>query len=161
MGSCKATPESVAARMAAQSVRDASGCLEWTGRKYAITRPGRGGYGVISINKKRTTAHRAAWVIANGPIPPGMIVCHRCDNRACVDPDHLFLGTPRDNTRDMLGKRREARGEGHGIARLNDDAVREIRANPEASLGSLAARFGVSKSTIHAVRHGLRWTHVV
>ena len=77
-------------------------CIEWTGTRT------RKGYGVIrfSPSGEKTTAHRVAWVIRNGHIPPGLMVLHRCDNPRCVNADHLFLGSAKDNTADMVSKRR-------------------------------------------------------
>jgi hypothetical protein len=81
-------------------------CLEWVG----LTRGG--GYGVVEVlahgrvRRKRVGAHRRAWILTYGPIPAGMLVCHRCDNPPCVEPTHLFLGTPKDNVRDCMAKGR-------------------------------------------------------
>lgn len=80
------------------SVRQ-NGCWEWT-------RGTRNGYGVVSFQGSNVPAHRASWIAKNGAIPSGLVVCHRCDNPPCVNPDHLFLGTSTDNNRDMLAKGR-------------------------------------------------------
>jgi len=95
------TRETLIETLARRSIRDANGCLLWTG--YVDKRTG---YGVIGIARQLTKVHRAAWELANGPIPKGMSVCHHCDVRNCIEPTHLWLGTYADNNRDMFAKGR-------------------------------------------------------
>ena len=77
-------------------------CWDWPGGR-------TNGYGYLTQKAKTTYAHRWMWEVANGPIPPGLFVCHHCDNRACFRPDHLFLGSAGDNNRDMAAKGRHGR----------------------------------------------------
>lgn len=79
---------------------------EWVGDCLVYPPTKRDGYGRIRVDGKSWLAHRFSWVLANGPIPEGMYVCHRCDNPPCINPEHLFLGTQTDNMRDMAAKGR-------------------------------------------------------
>jgi hypothetical protein len=90
-------------------VNKTEGCWEWTG---ALNRMG---YGTLSTHPGRMTAHRVAWELVVGPIPSGLFVCHHCDNRKCVRPDHLFVGTAADNMADMVAKDRQAKGDKQGL----------------------------------------------
>ena len=132
---------------------DALDCFIWKGQ---ITKEG---YARKWIRGRMQRLNRVAWEWANGPVPDGMIVCHTCDNRACVNPDHLFLGTNADNSADMVAKGRSARGENHSQARLTDDDARAILNSDETS-DELAARFGVTRSTINRVRARTHWRHL-
>lgn len=129
-----------------------SDCWEWQG--YCDAK----GYGRLKEDK----VHRLAYTLRNGPIPDGLCVCHKCDNRACCNPDHLFLGTNADNTQDMVqkGRHRGPKGRANSHAKLDDDIVREIR---ESSLAceELAARFCISPSQIRSIWKRRTWKHVL
>src|SRR5678816_769446 len=109
------------------------GCWIWTADKMTSQQKRRtqrgAGYGNFMINgcTKRVFAHRFSWELHFGPIPPGMLVCHRCDNPSCVRPDHLFLGTHKDNTQDMIRKGRHAHGPSLGAAVRAGHARRKAR----------------------------------
>lgn len=124
------------------------------------TRHGKG-YGHFSLTGQGGSiakAHRVAYEIVHGPIPAGMYVCHRCDNPACVNPHHLWLGTNDDNLKDRQNKERQARGERSGRTLMTSEAVREIRLSPPDDIG-WARRLGVSKSTVRCARIGRSWRH--
>lgn len=116
------------------------------------------GYGGLDVDGKQQSAHRRAWSLFRGEIPKGMHVLHRCDVPCCVNPDHLFLGTPADNMADKSAKGRTARhfGEDNPASKLSADNVRAIRASSE-KLKVLAARYSVGMSQISKVRRGERW----
>ena len=136
-----------------------SGCWLWNG---GVTSKG---YGLISIGGRKNghiLAHRYAYLMANGEIPAGYVVCHACDVPACVNPRHLFAGTQIENMRDCLRKGRfnhGSRGRGGDLsscAKLTADAVRAIRSSSE-SLAVLGRRYGVDKTAISAVRRRKTW----
>lgn len=135
-------------------------CWLWTG----CTAPNR--YGVINESGKkgrRWYAHRYSYTLHNGPIQDGLIVCHRCDNPPCVNPDHLFLGTCRVNMRDAVDKDRMARGEECHSAKLTEDAVKEIRTRFAAggsTYRGLAREYGVYDQAIKKAVLGATWSHV-
>lgn len=134
------------------------GCWEWQG-------PVReNGYAQIWVRErqKQVKAHRVSWEIHFGPIPEGLWVCHRCDNRRCVRPDHLFLGTRTDNTDDMKNKGRADHGERRHTAKLTEAIVSQIRHRYARGTIArvLAAEFGVRIDSIYKVIHRQTWQHV-
>ncbi len=133
-----------------------SGCWLWT---RAIVRKG---YGTVAGDGKLIHAHRWSWILHKGEIPHGMCVCHRCDTPACVNPDHLFLGTNQDNMDDREKKNRQAKGVRHGLSKLNPEKVRQIRTlHPALNHRELADNFGVSITSIRSIFTGRTWSHVV
>jgi len=133
------------------------GCIEWTKSRK------KNGYGLIFIGGKKKFAHRHYYELKHGPIPPGMFVCHKCDNPACYNVDHLFLGTPQDNMDDMKKKGRAAWGERIARSTLKKSQVLEIRALHETgtiSNRALASRYGVHPSNISFIVNRKRWTRI-
>jgi hypothetical protein len=129
-------------------------CWEWT----ACT---TGGYGRIRIDGKSQIASRVAYQLFHGAIPDKLVVCHKCDNRKCVNPSHLFLGTLQDNNFDCLSKGRIARGEKARGARLKEAQVREILSSIETLSDEEASRvYGVTLRHIRDLRKGRAWKHL-
>lgn len=126
-----------------------TGCWLWRGGVSAD------GYGLFAIKSRANKASRVAWTLTNGPIPPGLLVCHHCDNPPCVNPAHLFLGTNRDNVMDMVRKGRRA-------SKLTASQVRDLRAQrmAGASEREVADRYGVSPVTIRDAVARRTWSHV-
>lgn len=126
-------------------------CMIWQGTLNA------NGYGVFTRKRRQIKAHRAAYEAARGPIPEGLCVLHKCDVRACVNPEHLFLGTRIDNQKDMAAKGRAARGERNGACKLSDAKVPLLRFNYAlggVSQRTLAYQFGVSQSLVSQIVTG-------
>ena len=129
-----------------------SGCWEWIGCKDGS------GYGLISLNGKMVKTHRLAWELTYGSIPNGLFVCHHCDNPACINPEHLFLGTNKDNMQDKIKKGRRngggpAKGERNGAAKISCKDAVEIRRLHENGLSGrkIADKFGISDSQIFRI----------
>ncbi len=146
-------------------------CWPWIGAK------NKRGYGVTSINWKQVTAHRLAFFYNSGQSIDGLCVCHRCDNPPCCNPEHLFLGTNADNTRDRDEKGRQShgeshsqavlpnrpRGESHYEAKITEAQVIEIRrcyVETNETLQSMADRFGLSYHALEKVATGQTWKHL-
>ena len=136
-----------------------AGCWLWVG---AMTGAGKRRYGRIGVNGQKVAAHRYSWEQANGPIPEGMCVCHKCDTTLCVNPDHLFLGTIAENChdRDRKGRQVTARGSAHKLAKITEKDAAEIRAlRGKVRQIDLASRFGISQCGISRIQLGESWAH--
>jgi hypothetical protein len=134
-------------------VIDENGCWLWPGVIES------NGYGRAYVKRQNWWAHRLSYVIHKSAIPAGLVVCHRCDVRQCVNPDHLFVGTIADNQQDMKAKGRAPRGEKSGSAKLTEESVRHIR-NDKRRYHVIAAEFGISQTTISEIKSRKVWAHV-
>ena len=134
-------------------------CWNWTGSQNNSHWHGqwRNSAGEVELT------HRAAWRLMKGDIPKDGCILHRCDNPLCVNTKHLFLGSQSDNAADMWKKGRarpgKSVGEKHGMSKLNESVVRQIRASDETG-AALAVRFGVSQTTICDIRKRRIWKHL-
>jgi len=134
----------------------AGDCLVFTGSR------GTSGYGQIGCPPKLILQpHRISWAYHNGPIPAGALVLHRCDNRVCCNPAHLFLGTHKQNTQDAISKGRFApgpfpRGDKHYNTKIPDSEIQVIREARASGIGQrkLAKKYGVSKTQIARIERG-------
>ncbi len=144
-------------------IRRTRGCWHWTAS------PGTAGYGQIGVGGRAgrpVGAHRVAWELYRGAIPDGLFVLHSCDNKLCVKPAHLFLGTQLDNIHDMMSKGRDVRnapkGERAGLAKLTNQDVRRIRKlyATGRTQYELAEQFDVGQSTISSITRRQTWTHI-
>lgn len=132
-----------------------TGCWEWDGSLGSSN-----GYGQYMINYKNFLAHRLSCTAFYGEITDGLCVLHKCDNRTCVNPYHLFLGTKNHNNKDRASKNRSCVGISHPLHKLTEKDVIEIR---RSSLGSrkIAKVYGVSPTLIKNIRNYRTWRHVI
>lgn len=129
-----------------------TGCWEWQGAKLW------NGYGRLAPLNGEYLAHRASYAVAKGEIPEGLKVLHKCDNRQCINPDHLFLGSSSDNLNDCYakGRRSSHRGEANPFAKLTQARADAIRADSRTQ-AEIAADFQVSRQTVGAIKSGKAW----
>jgi hypothetical protein len=132
-------------------------CWVWTD---SLDSSGYARFWLTGRKGNRVLVHRYSYELQHGAEPTGQLVLHECDNRACVNPSHLRAGSYHDNSQDAVAKGRHAHGEKTPISKLNDQAVREIRASSEG-IYKIAARYSVTPTTISFVRNRKIWKHVV
>ncbi len=145
-------------------IRSSNDCWSWKAGRFDF------GYGQFWFEGKTMKAHRMAWILTHGKIPDNKLVLHKCDNPPCVNPKHLWVGTYRDNTRDMIIKGRDnyighigLRGESSPFSRMKEDQVKLLRKmykNKEGSTYKLAELFNISKSTAWEIVANKNWVHI-
>jgi hypothetical protein len=142
-------------RLAHYSVHGSAGCILWTAAKLQC------GYGVLFWEGRSQYAHRLVWTVANGPIPKGFHILHKCDVPLCINPRHLFLGRHADNMADMVAKGRHVarQGEACGRSKLTETQVRAIYQAP-GSLREVAHQFGISRAQVRRIKNRLAWKHL-
>lgn len=141
-----------------ENVRKMDSCWVWTGART------KDGYGKMKAIDKVYSVHRLSWMIHKGKIPAGMNVLHRCDNPPCINPDHLWIGTTKDNVADKVAKKRHGFGMGNPPAKLNDSQVLEIRevySKSHPSISSTARKYKISRCVIYGIINGKLWRHLL
>ena len=136
-------------RITLRSIKKDNGCIE-----YPFSLDGSG-YGHVCENGIQKRASRFIWSYYNGDVPNNLLVCHKCDNPLCVNIDHLFLGTHKDNYNDMISKNRDNR-----FSKLKENDVIDIYKS-DLSTKDLSIKFNVSKSTINSIKHKVYWKKIL
>jgi hypothetical protein len=135
-------------------------CWEWRGRKFS------NGYGCLGISIKNYLAHRVSYEIFYGNFPKELLVCHKCDNRLCVNPNHLFLGTYKENSKDCIDKNRKNSKKGEDVwdSKLRNEDIINIRKLYQLdghTAKDLSNKYGVDQSIIRKVANGIIWKHII
>lgn len=151
-------------RFLCKIIKQKNECWEW------ISSKDKSGYGVFLYKKKVKPAHRVSWQLFVGEIPEEKIICHKCDNRLCVNPNHLFIGTNKDNAVDCYNKKRNIsqtnpektpKGELHGNAKLSNKIILEIINDyKNISLDEISKKYKITKNYINNIIKGKIWTSV-
>lgn len=134
-----------------------TGCWLWQGTKE------KKGYGVLGKKKKQYRVHRvSAYCFSGTEMDPSMFICHRCDVKNCINPDHLFSGTHQDNMDDGKMKNRFSHGESHRLSKLKESDIHQIRKSIllGKSCSSIAREYDMDPSTICDIKNGVIWSHV-
>lgn len=132
-------------------------CWEWKASRFP------NGYSKFWHIGENISGHRFSFLLHHGKIPKGMFILHSCDNKPCINPSHLSLGTPKDNSADMRAKGRSAKGVRIGNSKLTDEKVRRIRelfATGKYTLKAMGTLFGINLTNVHRIIHFKIWVHV-
>ncbi len=139
-------------------------CWIWAGRRNID------GYGIIHVGNGKGATHRVSWELHNGPIPDNLCILHKCDNPPCINPDHLWIGTHRDNIEDCIAKGRRGtcanggqKGENNPSAKLNEEQVAQIKfllEEGQLTQAEIGGMFGVSRDAVNNIKLGRKWAHV-
>jgi hypothetical protein len=132
---------------------ESTGCLIWQGFVDS------GGYGHTTINGKTMRAHVASYIANYGEIASGLFVCHKCDVRNCINPQHLFLGTSKDNSLDMSSKNRSCYGSKTKFSKITEKQAAEIFLDKRPQK-LIALIYGISKSAVQSIKYGRSWVRV-
>lgn len=134
-----------------------SGCIPFTG---FVAPHGYGGFALT--HRKTIGAHVASYCIFKGEVPRGQLVRHTCDNRSCVNPEHLVLGTQKQNMQDCIERQRIAKGTKQHLARMDEQRVLELRARHAAgeTQRDLATSFDISQPTVSQIVRRVTWRHI-
>ncbi len=143
-----------------RNYEEVNGCWNWKKYKNSL------GYGIINVKGKIHLAHRISWQIFKGEIPESLLICHTCDNPSCINPNHLWMGTNKENQEDMFKKNRSrhVRGDDHSSSKLDSEKVKKIRSLSKPryyTAKRLAEEFKVSEVTIHNIIYGRTWRHLL